>query len=83
MSDQPVPSYAKTSQAISARVLAESRKTYGGAVDDSTIQAWVSLALSNLLTEQTRVTQFVSVLAMREIHELASNYATPPSTEAA
>lgn len=83
MSDQPVASFSKTSQTISARVLAESRKTYGGAVDDSTIQAWVSSALSGLLTEQTRVTQFVAVLAMRDIRERANMHGTPPSTEAA
>jgi hypothetical protein len=49
-------------------------------VDDSIIQVWVSSALSTLLTEQTRVTQFVPVLAMRDIRERASSYV---STEAA
>lgn len=74
MSDQPVATYAKTSQTISARVLAECRRTYGSVVDDVTIQAWVSSALGPLLNEQTRVTQFVPVLAMREIHERASRH---------
>ena len=77
MSDQPVATFARTSQTISARVLAECRRTYGTMVDDSTIQVWVSSALSTLLTEQTRVTQFVPVLAMRDIHERASSYVSP------
>ena len=80
MSDQPVAAFARTSQTISARVLAECRRTYGTMVDDLTIQVWVSTALSTLLTEQTRVTQFVPLLAMRDIRERASNYV---STEAA
>ena len=74
MSEQPVATFSKTSQAISARVLAECRRTYGSVADDSTIQVWVSSALSSLLTEHTRVTQFVPVLAMREIREQASTY---------
>lgn len=76
MSEQPVVSYSNTSQAISARVLAESRRTYGALVDDSTIQTWVSSALGTLLTEHTRVTQFVPLLAMRDIRERASTYVT-------
>ena len=76
MSEQPVSS-ANVSQTISARVLAESRRTYGTLVDDLTIQAWVSSALSTLLTDQTRVTQFVTVLAMRDIRERASRHASP------
>ncbi len=81
MSEQPVVSYAKTSQVISARVLAETRRTYGAVADDVTIQSWVSSALSQLLTEQTRVTIFVPVLAMREIREFAANHHV--ATEAA
>ncbi len=80
MSEQPLVGYAKTSQTISARLLSECRRTYGSLVDDITIQVWVSSALSTLLTEQTRVTQFVPVLAMRDIRERASRYV---SSEAA
>jgi hypothetical protein len=76
MADQPVATFVKTRQTISARVLAESRRTYGTEVDDVIIQSWVTSALSTLLTEQTRVTQFVSVLAMRDIRERASRYAS-------
>lgn len=77
MSEKPVATFTNTSQAINARVLAESRRTYGALVDDSTIQAWVSSALSSLLDEQTRVTQFIPVLAMRAIQEIANNYVSP------
>ncbi len=80
MSEQPVVTFANMSQTISARVLADCRRTYGTLVDDMTIQAWVSSALSTLLTDQTRVTQFVPLLAMRDIRERASSYV---STEAA
>lgn len=80
MSEQPVAGNSRTSQAISARVLAECRRTYGTLVDDLTIQSWVSSALSSLLTEQTRVTQFVPVLAMRQIREIADRHV---SSEAA
>ena len=76
MPDDAVVTFAKTSQTISARVLAETRRTYGAVVDDTTIQAWVIMVIDALLTEQTRVTTFVPVLAMREIRELASSYVT-------
>lgn len=74
MTEQPVVGFAKTVQSITARVLAESRRTYGATVDDVIIQSWVTSSLSLLLTEQTRVTQFIPVLAMREIHERASHH---------
>ena len=74
MSEQPIASYSKTQQMISLRLIAECRRMYGAVVDDSTIESWVSSTLSGLLTEQTRVTQFVSVLAMRDIRELASQF---------
>lgn len=74
MTEQPVVGFAKTVQSITARVLAESRRTYGATVDDGTIQTWVTSSLSLLLTEQTRVTQFIPVLAMRDIHERASQH---------
>lgn len=80
MSEQPVANFTKTSQAINARVLAECRRTYGARVDDSTIQYWVDSVLSKLLDEDTRVTQFIPVLAMRDIRERASHY---DSSEAA
>lgn len=74
MTEQPVAGFTRTTQTITARVLAESRRTYGATVDDSTLQSWVTSALSTLLTEQTRVTQFIPLLAMRDIRERASLY---------
>jgi hypothetical protein len=79
MAEQPVATFAVTRQTISARVLAECRKSYGTMVDDSVIQLWVSSALSTLLTDQTRVTQFVTVLAMRDIRERARQYVSGPA----
>jgi hypothetical protein len=74
MTEQPIAGFTRTAQAITARVLAESRRTYGALVDDITLQSWVTSTLSVLLTEQTRVTQFVPLLAMRDIRERASLY---------
>ncbi len=74
MTEQPVIGFSGTVQTITARVLAESRRTYGATVDDITLQSWVTSALSLLLTEQTRVTQFIPVLAIRDIRERASHY---------
>lgn len=74
MSDQSVTGSSKTAQSIATRLLAECRRTYGPAIDDSTLQAWVTSALASLLNEQTRVTQFVPVLAMRDIRERANRY---------
>lgn len=74
MSEQPAGGFTRTAQTIAARVLAECRKTYGASIDDRTLQSWVTSALSTLLDEQTRVTQFVPVLAMRDIRERASQY---------
>ncbi|HET9660435.1 MAG TPA: hypothetical protein VFP05_08885 [Thermomicrobiales bacterium] len=74
MTEQPVAGFTRTAQTITARVLAESRRTYGATVDDITLQSWVTSALSALLTEQTRVTQFIPLLAMRDIRERASLY---------
>jgi len=67
-------SFAKTGQAISARVLAESRRSYGSLVDEATLDAWVSVTLASLLTERTRVTTFVPVLAMRDIRTLVEQH---------
>lgn len=74
MADQPVASLAKTRQTISTRLLAESLRTYGAIADERTIQSWISSALAPLLTEETRVTQFVYVLALRDIRERADRY---------
>ena len=68
------PSYARTAQVITTRVLSESRRAYGSIVDDSTLQAWVTVTLSSLLNEQTRVTTFVPLLAMRDIRILVEQY---------
>ena len=74
MSDQRMVSDSKTAQSISASVLAECRKTYGTMIDDNTLQLWVTSTVDALLDGQTRVTQFVPLLAMRDIRERASQY---------
>ncbi len=66
--------FAKTAQVISARVLAESRRAYGAVIDESTLQVWVTASLDSLLTERTRVTTFVPLLAMRDIRSLVEQY---------
>jgi hypothetical protein len=74
LSEQPVVAYTKTAETIRARVLAESRRTYGATIDDITLESWVASVLGSLLTEQTRVTQFIPVLAMRDIREFFVRY---------
>jgi uncharacterized protein YpbB len=70
-------SHVKTVQVMHARVLADSRHAYGAVVDDTTLQLWVSNVLASLLTEHTRVTTFVPVLAMREIQRLVEQFYAP------
>ncbi len=74
MSEQPIAGLSKSAQVITARVMSECRRTYGATIDDSTLQSWVNSVLGTLLNEQTRVTQFVPVLAMRDIRERANKY---------
>lgn len=59
---------------MSDRLLAECQRIYGNTVDNATLESWVSAALNSLLTEETRVTQFVFVLALRDIAERANRY---------
>lgn len=74
MSEPPIITRSQTAQTITARVLAECRQTYGSSIDDHTLETWVTSVVSSLLDEQTRVTQFVPLLAMRDIRERASHY---------
>jgi hypothetical protein len=74
MSDQPVAGFSRTTQTIAARVMAECRRTYGATIDDNLLESWVTSARSALLTEQTRVTQFVPLLVMRDIRERVNQY---------
>jgi len=74
MSEQLTIGSSQTAQTITARVLAECRKTYGSTIDDHTLEVWVDAVVSSLLDDQTRVTQFVPLLAMRDIRERASHY---------
>lgn len=74
MSEQQLASNTATAQSITARVLAECRKTYGSTIDDNTLQSWVTSTVNALLGDQTRVTQFVPLLAMRDIRDRASHY---------
>lgn len=68
------PSYARTAQVITTRVMSESRRAYGAIVDDLTLQDWVTAILESLMNEQTRVTTFVPLLAMRDIRILVEQY---------
>jgi hypothetical protein len=55
-------------------VLAESRRSYGTVVEESILIEWVSITLGTLLTETTRVTTFIPLLAMRDIREMAEQF---------
>ncbi len=66
--------FAKTKQTILQRVLRDSQRAYGSLADEATIQVWANTAVDALLTEQTRVTTFVAVLALCDIRGFADNY---------
>lgn len=81
MEDFQPTSFSRTAQVISARVSAESKRAYGTVVEETVLQGWVTATLASLLTERTRVTTFIPVLAMRDIRTLVEQYQLAPSTD--
>jgi hypothetical protein len=59
---------------VTARVLDESRRVYGAQIDELVLRYWVDAAVGSLLTERTRITTFVPLLAMRDIRAQAERY---------
>jgi hypothetical protein len=74
MEDLTATPFVKTYRAVTTRVLTESRRTYGEQIDELILEHWVQAAIASLLTEQTRVTTFVPLLAMRDIRTWAEQY---------
>lgn len=54
---------------VRARVLKDAQQSHVG-VDSAEIEQCVQTALGSLWTEQTRVTTFIPVLALREVREM-------------
>ncbi len=60
---------------VRARVLKDAQRSLDG-VTPSELERYVQVAVSNLWTEQTRVTSFIPVLALREVREMLERQAT-------
>ena len=75
MEDLTATPFAATYRTVTNRVLSECRRAYGTQVDERVLQQWVSAAVGSLLTEQTRVTTYVPLLAMRIVRAQAERYA--------
>jgi hypothetical protein len=60
----------KTPGAVTARVLADARRSYSEFVDDSFLENWSRRAVDELWTESIKVKTFVPVLALRRIREV-------------
>jgi hypothetical protein len=66
--------FATTYRTVTNRVLSECRRAYGAQVDGLILQHWVDAAVGTLLTERTRITTFVPLLAMRDVRAQAERY---------
>ncbi|MBA3417024.1 MAG: hypothetical protein H0U10_17525 [Chloroflexia bacterium] len=60
---------------VLARVLKDAQRSMGG-VAPAELEQYVQVAVSNLWTEQTRVTSFIPLLALREVREMLERQAT-------
>ncbi len=60
---------------VRARVLKDAQRSMDG-VAPAELELYVQVAVSNLWTEQTRVTSFIPVLALRDVREMLERQAT-------
>jgi len=60
---------------VLARVLKDAQRSMGG-VAPAELEQYVQVAVSNLWTEQPRVTSFIPLLALREVREMLERQAT-------
>lgn len=59
-----------TPESMRTRVLAEARRSFADGISDADLERCVDLAVADVWTEQTRVTSFIPVLALREVRLL-------------
>lgn len=59
-----------TRQTAEERIYKDALRTFQGDCTPDELKVYVSTAITSLWTEETRVTTFIPVLAMREIREL-------------
>ena len=60
---------------VRARVLRDAQRSLDG-IAPAELERCVQVAVSNLWTEQTRVTSFITVLALRDVREMLERQAT-------
>jgi hypothetical protein len=60
----------KTPGAVTARVLADARRSYSEFVDDSFLEDWSRRAVDELWTDSIKIKSFVPVLALRRIRDV-------------
>lgn len=64
---------------IRARVLKDAKRSHEG-VAPADLERCVQVAVNNLWTEQTRVTSFIPVLALRDVREMLARQAPGAAT---
>ena len=60
----------RTPAAITARVLADAKRVFGGKTDEAVLERIAKEAVDELCRGSIKVTTFVPVLAMRRVREL-------------
>jgi hypothetical protein len=65
-----------TPDTVRARVLRDAQRSLSD-IEPAELESCVRAAVSALWTEQTRVTTFIPVLALREVREMVKRRATP------
>jgi hypothetical protein len=60
----------RTPASMTARVLADAKRTYDGVVDDAVLERFAREAVDELCGDSIKVTTFVPVLAMRRVRDL-------------
>ncbi len=59
-----------TPEAMRSRVFSEARRSYPDGISDADLERCVEQAVSDVWTDQTRVTSFIPVLALRQVRLL-------------
>jgi hypothetical protein len=60
----------RTPAAMTARVLADARRAFGGRADEAVLERFAQDAVDGLCRGSIKVTTFVPVLAMRRVRDL-------------
>lgn len=64
-----------TPESMRTRVFSEARRSFPDGISDADLERCVEQAVSGIWTDETRVTSFISVLALREVRQLVERSA--------